>query len=125
MSRAIKKFLEDQSLNYIVVANLDGTIWEEFGAVDSLEHQGVVNGYIRDKSCVGDISDWLKDAILPQIVGQGKVVGLFSRISEDVVFAIFYHDESEVVEGYDRACLLEQEFMKKWIKHKSKRAKPT
>lgn len=106
----LSPLLSEHGLEYgLVVLKTSGQI-KEFGDRSSLQNDGLVDSYILANPL--GIFDFLDGKSLPQVVMQGRVVGIFSRPDQDVVVAVFTHRDDDALRRYPWSVQLDKEIAK-------------
>ena len=92
----IETFLKLNNILYAICVKSDGADWKEYGDKNSLNHIGVVTNYLPDAQSVTKVDEMLNGQILPQSIRQGNVTGVLTKVHDNTIVALFYHDDRDL-----------------------------
>lgn len=119
---AFKRFLKSHDIIVGVFVDVAGGTVVVHGEPEKLESDGLLKYYFTDAM---KLDAHLTDRILPQMLQQGRVAGVLTRPTTDVIVGLLYHDERPVLQRYQHCGFLDQALRDFWTKDSTAGRKPT
>lgn len=96
-----------------VVVSRDTDEKQVVGDRTALESDYVVRTLFDDLT-VQQIFGFLEGQILPRLVQQGKVCGIIYKPTENTVVGLYYHDERNVIQRYQKSIVVDSKLRELW-----------
>lgn len=110
----LKNLIQENTILYTIIVDLNSNAIEEIGDKNKLEYSGLLNTLFGDKESIFRLNNSLKNQIMPQSWGQGKVSCIVCKPVEDILIGLFYHNEKDGLEAYNFDLEINKEIEKIW-----------
>lgn len=114
MRDTVSQILIENKLQYGILIEKNKEEVVEFGDRYNLDHQGIIDSCFFENPI--EMFDYLNGKKLPQMISQGRVVGVILQPDCNHVVVVFTHRDDDVLSRYKWSSSLSEKLSQLWGK---------
>lgn len=96
------KYLKENNINYAIIVDIVNACLISVGNSDTLLFDGMIKTNFYDMKTALVLNEFLKTQYMPKVFKQGEVLCVIIKPNDDYIIGLFYHDNSEANEVFQR-----------------------
>ena len=108
------EFLKENSVNYAIIVDIEKARLIPVGSRESLFFDGMIKTNFYDIETALVLNDFLKTQYMPKVFKQGEVMCVITKPNDDYIIGLFYHDDREAKEVFQRTEYLNERTKDFW-----------